>query len=448
MRTLKQKLDSPIVVIGLGITGFSCVNYLKAQGYDDIRVVDSRISPPKLEKLKEQFPEIPITLGNFNIDLLLQAKTIILSPGISLKEPKIKAAIDYGIPVIGDIELFARHVKAPVAAITGSNGKSTVTTLVAKMAEAAGLKVRVGGNLGTPALDLIDDQEPDLYVLELSSFQLETTHSLKLKAASILNVTLDHMDRYEDFAAYLKAKQSIYNHTETAVLNRDDPKSYADIKLPKNIISFGLDKPDMENFGLDDDVLTFGEKKLLSKKDLKIKGQHNIANALAALALGKALNLPWSPMLEALSSFQGLEHRCQWVRQLGDVDWYNDSKATNVGATYAAVIGLGKDISGKIVLIVGGIGKNADFSELSEVIKKYVRTLILIGKDATQIEETLKNSASIVHAKSMEEAVLKAHRCAQPHDAVLLAPACASFDMFDNFEHRGKVFTDLVNGLS
>lgn len=437
------------VVVGLGKTGFSCVKYLVRQGIK-IAVIDNRESPPESSNLRKLYPDIPVHLGNFNSDILSAAEEIIISPGVALKQPEIAGQLQQGKNVIGDIELFARHINAPVIAITGSNGKSTVTTLVGEMAKNSGLKVGVGGNLGTPALDLITEPEPDLYVLELSSFQLETTFSLRPKAAVVLNISPDHLDRYRDLDEYITAKMNIYKNCAQAVINRDElfynkPEFLYAYKNLKTALSFGLNAPQNFNFGFSDGYLMHGTTKLLSSDELRIKGTHQIANALAALALGYAAQLPVMAMLETLREFSGLRHRCQLIKRIEEIDWYNDSKGTNVGATQAAIEGLGDSISGKIILIAGGQGKNADFSLLFDVVEKYVRTLILIGEDAPKLESALGKATKIIYAKSMSEAVKRAREQAQKKDVVLLSPACASFDMFDNYEHRGEVFIQAVN---
>lgn len=440
---MKQPLK---LIVGLGKTGLSCVRYLAQQNLN-IAVVDSRENPPGLTELKNQFPQVPIYLGGFNEEIISQAKELIVSPGISLKEPLIAKQIAKGIPAIGDIELFARTAKAPLVAITGTNGKSTVTTLVGEMAKTAGLNVKVGGNLGTPALDLLDDKA-ELYVLELSSFQLETIHSLKTIAAAVLNISPDHMDRYENLNEYISAKQRIYQHCENPVINRNDPASFSGLKDLQHAISFGLEKPKNGEFGLDGNYLAYGEKKLLTVSELQIKGRQNIANALAALALGHAANLPMIAMLSTLKTFQGLPHRCQWVANTAGIDWYNDSKGTNVSSTLAAIDGLGSVISGKLILIAGGQGKQQDFSPLIQSVKNYVREVILIGEDAQIIATALQNSTSVTFAENLQEAVQLSRKVAKKGDAILLSPACASFDMFNNFEHRGEVFMSLVRKLS
>lgn len=433
------------IIVGLGKTGLSCIRYLVRQGCN-LAVVDSRVNPPCLEELRQEFPAVPVCLGKFEEKVLSQADELIISPGVSLAEPAIVACLKLGIKVVGDIELFAKAAKAPVVAITGSNGKSTVTSIVGMMVEAAGKRVGVGGNLGVPALDLLD-LDANCYVLELSSFQLETTNSLKAKAAVVLNISPDHMDRYADLAEYLVAKQRVYTDCQIAIINRNDPLSYANVALSGKVVSFGLDEPKDGGFGVDNGYLLCGDKKLLRVEELKIKGMHNVANALAALALGAAIDLPFPVMLQALRNFPGLPHRCQWVAKIRDVDWYNDSKGTNVGATQSALEGLGAASAGKIILLAGGLGKDADFSLLQDAVAKYVRVVVLIGKDAALIEQALSGSCAILHASSMKEAVAICAQAALPRDAVLLSPACASLDMFDNFEHRGEVFMQEVGKL-
>lgn len=433
------------VIVGLGKTGLSVARYLLQQGCQ-IAVNDSRPNPPGLTELKEISPAIKLSLGKFDEELLSRADELIVSPGISLKEPAIAKQIARGIPAIGDVELFARVAKAPIIGITGTNGKSTVTTLVGEMAHTAGLKVKVGGNLGTPVLDLLDDQA-DLYVLELSSFQLETTHSLKTISAVVLNISPDHMDRYQNLEEYVFAKQVIYQGCQTPVINREDPVSFSGLKNPAIAVSFGLNEPQAGQFGLRQKNLVFGTENLMAIDEVKIKGMHQIANALAALALGYAAKLPMPAMLASLKTFQGLAHRCQWVAAIDDVDWYNDSKGTNVNSTLAAIEGLGSVIGGKLILLAGGQGKQQDFTPLAASVKKYVSEVILIGEDAKIIAAALQNTVPICFAQDLAEAVKIAKKAAKKQDAVVLSPACASFDMFNNFEHRGEVFMSLVREL-
>jgi UDP-N-acetylmuramoylalanine--D-glutamate ligase len=453
-----QKAKSPSakeeklkIVIGLGKTGLSCVRYLVQQNVS-IAVMDSRTEPPELNEFRQEFPNIPLTLGKFDENIMQQADELIVSPGVSIHEPAIAKQIQAGIPVIGDIELFVRVAKAPIVAITGSNGKSTVTTLLGEMAKTAGLKVCVGGNLGQPVLDFLTEGSPDLYVLELSSFQLETTYSLQAASAVLLNLSEDHLDRYPGgMPEYLAAKQRIYRGCKTAIINRDELSCYEGLQF-NSTLSFGLNEPSDHQFGVRrtpaGEYLAYGSQNLLLSEKLRIKGRHQLANALAALALGQAIHLPMNAMLHALENFTGLPHRCQWVATYNEIAWYNDSKGTNVGAAQAAIQGLGTDSTGKIILIAGGLGKGADFSVLGETVAKYVRAVVLIGKDAPIIEQALRPSqVPLINASSLQEAVSIAATQAQAGDAVLLSPACASYDMFQNFEHRGEVFMNLVQHL-
>lgn len=435
------------VIVGLGATGFSCARYLRAIG-KPFAMVDSRAEPPQLKAFKEEFGDVPIELGTLHAKVLSEATQIILSPGIATTEPAIAAQINRGIPVIGDIELFARAVKQPVIAITGTNAKSTVTTLVGEMAKEAGYQTQVGGNLGVPALELLN-QEADVYVLELSSFQLETTFSLKAAVATILNITPDHMDRYETLAEYQAAKQRVYVNSKKVVCNLDDPLT--DVEHAHKTY-FTLQAPRSGEFGLltdDGDVyLAHGQDRLMPVSELPVAGRHYQANALAALALGYSFGMSISPMLAVLRKFPGLPHRCQLVRNRNDVKWYNDSKGTNVGATQAAIEGLGEHQQGKLIIIAGGIGKDADFAPLIPVMERYARHVVLIGESAREIADLIGTRIPVTFAANMDEAVRCCDTVAKPGDSVLLSPACASFDMFKNFEHRGQVFTDIVTNLT
>lgn len=438
------------VVVGLGKTGLSCVRFLVSQGHR-VAVVDSRLDPPGLASLRQTFPDVTVHLGSFDETLLNNAAELIVSPGVSLKEPIIAKQFSRKIPIIGDIELFARHAKKPIVGITGSNGKSTVTSLVGYLAANAGLNVKVGGNLGTPALELLNDDETDLYVLELSSFQLESTYSLKTVASVILNICADHMDRYVNLAEYIQAKKRIYNTCQRPIINLDDTNSYPLHLLDSQQEGFTLNSPPKGIFGLcqqeGESFLAYGDKILLPTSALRLKGKHQYANALAALALGHAIGLPLENMADAIRHFEGLPHRCQWVANMKGVDWFNDSKATNVGSALAAIEGLGPETAGKLIILAGGQGKNADFSELYDSVTKYVKTLILFGQDKHLIANALKGAAPILLAEDLAQATQLAQQSAKEGDAVMLAPACASFDMFNNFEHRGEVFMELVRGL-
>lgn len=438
------------VVVGLGKTGVSCIRYLVENGYS-VAVTDSREHPPGLDEIKAAYPQVTFALGGFDKQLCKNASRIILSPGVWLREPAITEAIAAGVPVVGDIELFALSTKTPIVGITGSNGKSTVTTLLGEMGKAAGIDVCVGGNLGEPVLDLLHHSQPYAYALELSSFQLETTFSLHAETAVVLNLSEDHMDRYDNLSEYLQAKQRIYTHCRHPVINRNDPITWQNLGL-SHPLSFGLDAPpNAKDFGLITHqgvtCMAQGKTALMPITDLKMKGRHQVANSLAALALGYNIQLPMESMLHALRTFPGLPHRCQWVANINGVDWYNDSKATNVGAAQAAIEGLGPDIAGKLIIIGGGQGKGADFSPLSEGMKKFAKLLILMGQDAPLMETALHKDVSIQRVENLDQAVDVAKNHASAGDAVLLAPACASLDMFKNFEHRGEMFMDLVRTM-
>ncbi len=438
------------LIVGLGLTGLSCARYLQARDVPVV-IIDSRRHPPGLAMLREQMFGVSVVTGGFDPRVFASAERLIVSPGVSIQEPQIRAARERGIEVIGDIELFAREAKAPVAAITGSNGKSTVTALLGEMARRAGGEVAVGGNIGLPALDLLSDRV-ELYLLELSSFQLETTRSLRPRVAAVLNISADHLDRYDDVEAYAGVKSTIYDGARIRLFNRDDPRVMAMRGQPRaNDLFFTLqatDSPDRFGVNLQDGEpwLCRGRQALLPVSELRLPGRHNRANALAALALGTALGLPMPAMLEALRNFSGLPHRTQFIAEHAGVRWYNDSKATNVGACIAALEGMAEEV-GCIVLIAGGQGKDADFSELAAVVERTVRAVVLIGRDAALLEDALAGVVPVVRAADMDAAVARASELARPGDAVLLSPACASFDMFQNFGQRGVAFSNAVRRL-
>jgi UDP-N-acetylmuramoylalanine--D-glutamate ligase len=439
------------LVVGIGITGFSIARHLERNGKSFV-VYDTRVDCPYAAAFHEAFPQTRLLLGDaISIDCLDEVTTIVASPGVDLNTAILVEARRRGLPIIGDIELFARQISVPIIAITGTNGKSTVTTLVGEMAKADGWKVSVAGNIGTPVLDcLYDAPMSDLWVLELSSFQLELTDSLKPCAATILNISPDHLDRHGDYAAYIRAKQRIYHHAAYIVENRQDPLTHPTKESTAMLASFGLDTPSVGHWGLcrvdDEWVLTQGEVSVLSVAEMCLKGQHNWLNALAAMALASAVGISRTAMITVLKSFQGLPHRAAWVRTLDGVDFINDSKGTNIGATIAAIAGIGEALAGKIVLIAGGQGKGADFSELNPALAQYVRTVVLIGEDASRIAEAI-STVPLLAADSMEAAVNQARLVAKAGDVVLLSPACASFDMFNDYKHRGEVFASVVCAL-
>jgi UDP-N-acetylmuramoylalanine--D-glutamate ligase len=436
------------VVAGLGKTGVSVVRYLLRSGWQ-VDVTDTRAAPPGLEQLQQLAPGMQASLGGLDAALLAHADVVVASPGLSQADPFFAAARQRGVPVIGDIELFARSGAGPVVGITGTNGKSTVTTLVARMAEKAGRVTRAGGNLAPPALDLLDGPAADLFVLELSSYQLETTQSLRLAAATVLNVTPDHLDRYADIHAYAAAKARIFDGAAVAVINLDDPvvAGMAQVSAVSRRVTFSL-RAGGADFCLvrhaGEDWLTCRGERLLRASELRIVGLHNVANALAALALGEALGLSRPAMLAALREFPGLPHRSEWVADVAGVRYVNDSKGTNVGATLAAVSGF----KGPLLLILGGDGKNQDFSPLRAALAGKVRLALLIGRDAARIAAALHGVCAVQQCASLESAVVAAARAAQPGDTVLLSPACASLDMFRDYAHRGAVFAESVRRLA
>lgn len=442
--------DNKQVVVGLGATGLSCARYL-ASKHKKFSVVDSRTAPPGLDTFKTEFPDVPLFLGEISDEALQGADQLVVSPGVALTEPAIHRAMNSGIKVCGDIDLFRDEAQAPIVAITGSNGKSTVTTLLGEMAANAGLTVAVGGNLGVPALDLLAQSGTELYVLELSSFQLERAGSLNVEVATVLNVSADHMDRYPNLVAYHQAKHRIFRGCKQAVVNRNDPLSRPLVADDVVQWSFATNKPDFNGFGIIQeggiDYLSFEFETLMPVSELKTVGQHNIENALAALALGKAIGLGFAPMLDTLRSFSGLPHRCQYVATVNQVRFYNDSKGTNVGAAIAAINGLQR-VADQVVLIAGGESKDADFKPLLPVIKSKLRGLVVIGEAAPALQALAADHIPAELAESMQDAVALAAAMAQPDDAVLLSPACASFDMFDNYQHRGDRFVASVASLS
>ena len=438
------------IVVGLGKSGMSLVRFLANRGVS-FAVADTRENPPELATLRRDYPQVDVRCGELDVEFLCRADELYVSPGLALATPALQAAAARGVKLSGDIELFARNAKAPIIAISGSNAKSTVTTLVGEMAAAAGKRVAVGGNLGTPALDLLSD-DVELYVMELSSFQLETTDQLGAEVATVLNISEDHMDRYSGLPAYHLAKHRVFRGARQVVVNRQDVLTRPLIGEGLPCWTFGLNTPDFHGFGLREEngekYLAFQFELLMPVRELKIRGAHNQSNALAALALGHAVGLPMDAMLSSLRTFGGLEHRCQWVREREGVNYYNDSKATNVGAALAAIEGLGADISGKLVLIAGGDGKGADFSGLAAPIAANCRAVVLLGRDAELIARVLGDSVPLIRAQSLDEAVQRCAETAQPGDAVLLSPACASFDMFKNYEERGQLFAQAVRDLS
>ncbi|HAC88675.1 MAG TPA: UDP-N-acetylmuramoyl-L-alanine--D-glutamate ligase [Gammaproteobacteria bacterium] len=442
------------VIVGLGSTGLSCAKYFASKG-KPYKVVDNRDDPPGLSALIEQFPATEYEVGGFVLDTFKNARELVVSPGINLNTSEIVAARRAGVPVTGDIDIFSKLVTTPIIGITGSNGKSTVVSILAEILKKAGKKYGLGGNLDganfKPALDLLGEGKKDFYVLELSSFQLETTEKLSAEVAAILNLSPDHMDRYETLEEYHRAKLRVFNGCKQILINRDDDYSYPQKKLGLPVWDYGFSRPGVNGLGLleedGDQYLAFQFEKLVSVNELKVFGQHNIKNVLAAAGLAMALGIDMKYIRAAIKEYEGLPHRCQWVANIRGVEFYNDSKGTNVGATMAAVEGLGQIISGHILLIAGGISKGADFRPLVPMINRWGKEVILIGQDAVEMAANFDNDIQTYFANDMQDAVSVALEHATPGDAVLLSPACASFDMFQNFQERGQTFIQSVGRL-
>ena len=432
------------LVVGIGATGLSIARYLRRSDLDAM-FFDSRAEPPGMKELGEVWPDAEVLLGD--VKLPAGVARIIASPGISDGHPLLAQARKKRVEVVSDIELFARAAKVPFVAVTGSNGKSTVTTLIHLMCRADGRESLAGGNLGEPALDLLDHPTPQLYVLELSSFQLHRTQTLPASVAVLLNVSPDHLDWHTDEAEYRKSKYRIYREAKAAVINRSDAEAAKHTRHCKRVISFGSDEPAENQYGLrTEDGETFlarGDALLISASDLAMYGVHNQLNALAALAAGELIGLSLPAMLQVLAEFPGLPHRMQFVARVGAVDYINDSKATNVAAAVASV----NSVDGMLVLIAGGEGKGGDFRELAAALEGKLRGAVLIGTDAEKIASALDTVMPVLFAEDMPAAVRLAASCAASDDTVLLAPACASFDQFSNYMARGDAFCEAVRAL-
>ena len=455
MTILKEK---SVLVLGLGETCLSMLRYLKAQGAR-LRAADSRNNPPGLAEAKQYVNEPLIHCGEFSDALFDGIELIAISPGVPLRDPAVERAIARGIEVVGDIELFAQQLAgdgsrpgSKVIAITGSNGKTTVTSMVEHLCKEAGKDVVAAGNISPAVLDVMrerGEKQPEVWVLELSSFQLETTSSLDADAATVLNVSEDHLDRYAGMAEYSAAKARIFAGCGVQVLNRDDARCMSLARAECKTVTFGLSEPDSaDDFGVEhsggDIWLKQGQQRLLRAGELQVAGLHNVANALAAVALCRAIAVPMQALIDGLRSFRGLPHRVERVGEIDGVTYYDDSKGTNVGATIAALQGLGR----KAVLIAGGEGKGQDFAPLKPVVSQHARAVVLIGRDATIIASALDGcGVSVARAGDMGDAVRQAAGLAQSGDAVLLSPACASFDMFRNYQHRAEVFVQAVQAL-
>lgn len=438
-----EPADARVLIVGLGATGYSAARFLQ-QTPIKFAVIDSRSHPPQIDKLREQMPDVPVFSGGFDQSAFDVATHLLVSPGVSLNEKAIHKAMQAGVTVLSDIDLFACATDKPIIAITGSNGKSTVTTMLGDMCNAAGVKTAIGGNLGTPALDLLQ-QDADLYALELSSFQLERTTALNANAAAVLNVSADHLDRHDGISGYASEKQRIFRGDGAMILNADDPIVMAMHDPARRCITFSIQQP--ADFYLrrgETEQLMQGDQVLLDAAELNLEGSHNIANALAALALGHAIGLDMNAMCRALKKFKGLPHRMQKVAEIRGVRWINDSKATNIGACIAALQGYDR----KVILLAGGDGKGADMAELTPIVKEKTKAVILMGKDAKLIDQALNGCVPTHFADNMKAAVKIAAELAESGDSVLLSPACASLDQYKSYVDRGNQFAQAVLELS
>ena len=437
MREALSLLEKRVLVLGLGDTGVSVARWVEREG-GKVRAADTRAAPPGKDRYRGELHTGPFTPG-----LLEDVDLVCISPGLSLSEPIVREAVQRKIPVVGDVELFAWQNTAPVLAVTGTNGKTTVTALTGHLLRTAGVDCEVAGNIAPPVLQALEKRKnpPAAWVLELSSYQLETTSSLAPAAAAMLNLSEDHLDRYSSLDHYGAAKARILKGARVQILNRDDPRSMAMAQAGGKVVTFGLDTPRGDDFGLAGDMLMRGRDEIVALDELAIRGAHNVANALAAAALASTLGISPEGLRTGLKSFKGLPHRLQLVAARRGVEWYDDSKGTNVGATVAALRGLGK----KAVLILGGEGKGQDFAPLREPVARFATRVLLIGRDAPLIAKALSGLPT-EFCSSLEDAVQKASQL--PAEAVLLSPACASFDMFRDYRHRGEAFAAAVKALA
>ena len=429
------------LVIGAGLTGWSVINFLRAR-QESFRVMDSRDNPPYAEQISQMLGQEDICFGQYDMDWLLNCDVMVLSPGVALHVEEIRMACQHGVEILGDIELFARYTTKPYIAITGSNGKSTVTTLVTDMLNSQGIVAKAGGNIGIPALDLLEDQEADIYVLELSSFQLETCPSLAPEVAVVLNISEDHIDRHQNLAEYTSIKMSIYKNAKEKVFACDD--SIPQESIDRDSVSFSLNKPDANSYGIlieqDKRYLAYGAKKLLASDELKILGATGELNALAGLALTHRYVKDLDAALDVLKEFAGLPYRCQVIAEQNGVQWINDSKGTNIGATVAAI----DSVNQPLVLILGGIHKGGSLDDLVKAIDERIIAVIVYGRDQNLFAEEINKVKTVYAVDTLEEAILKASSIVTAQQAVLFSPACASFDMFDNYQKRGEVFNQVV----
>lgn len=443
------------LVVGLGVSGQAICRYLDRQGVPFV-IADTREQPPGLNAIQRLYPGVAIHCGPLTQLDLNDADEVVLSPGVDPHTPGLERLHDVYNPetgeprIVGEIALFTREAKAPIVAITGSNAKSTVTTLVGKMAQASAVTAAVGGNLGTAALDLlVDSPDADLYILELSSFQLETTPSLGAYCSAFLNLSEDHLDRHDGMDAYAAAKRRIFINATSAVVNADQAITWPGPEsMPPQVSYFTRHPPTEKEWGLvaqnGDTLLMQGSCVWAKASELGLSGEHNLLNALAALAIGVHCGFSRDGMLNALRDFKGLRHRSERVASINDVLWINDSKGTNVGATLAAIQGIGPLLEGKLVLLAGGVGKGADFSPLAAPLVRYARQVLLYGRDARLLDDALNKHVDTQRFDDLPSAMQAAYELAQSGDCVLLSPACASLDQFTDYQHRGDVFCQWV----
>ena len=435
----------PYLIVGAGKSGWSVARHLHSMGYA-FRIIDTRKLPPFAKQIGEMLSADEYQFGELDRAWVLTADTIVVSPGVQSDTQLMQEAKQNGAEIIGDIEMFARITTKPYVAITGSNGKSTVTTLVRDMLNAQDRNAYAGANLGEPALDLLVHEDAECYVLELSSFQLETTQSLSAQVAAVLNVSDDHLDRHESMGAYAQIKRSIFDNAKAKVFWRDDPW-LKDIEVDSECVSFGLDQAEFPHYGVGDHEgrqwLVKGDRALMPADEIPMVGQHGVLNALAAFAIGEQMGLSFASMAETVRGFKGLAHRCEWIGRWNGVDWYNDSKGTNIGATVAAIAGFSSDV----VLIVGGVFKGGDLEPLKDVIRQRVSHVICFGRDANVFSEALDGIVHLSHADTLDACVERAKNCASEGASVLFSPACASFDMFADYRERGTAFVKAVEEI-
>ena len=433
------------IVVGLGKTGLSVARHLHRRGIP-FAMADTRDQPPLLDAFRQEFPQLDICTGDLPVQWLTAARQVILSPGVDTRDPAIQAAVTQGAECFGDVELFAGVNRVPVVAVTGSNGKSTVVQLVTEMASACGLRAHAGGNIGTPALDLLEKDDAQLFVLELSSFQLESTRSLRPRIGAVLNVSADHLDRHDSLGRYAEIKARIYAHADCSVVNRDD-RFVMKMKTSGTVTDFGLGRPTDSGFGLFQQgmhsYLAQGDHCLLSTDSLMMQGEAGILNALAALAIGHALGLSMEKMCSVLTRFKGLPHRFSQVGECRGVTWFNDSKGTNVGASVMSL----RSLESNVILLAGGVFKGGDLAGLRSAVARHAKHVILFGQDSDLLGQALHGVVQIHSAGTMRDAVAQAQALSVAGDKVLLSPACASFDMYEDYTERGRDFENCVREL-